>query len=45
MRVTVISDGEPVIFETAEFVEVEADEPVVLEGTSRDGVQIYRAEE
>ena len=45
MRVTIISGGEPVIYETAEFVEIEANEPVTLEGTERGGVQVFRSQE
>lgn len=45
MRVTIISGGEPVIYETAEFVEIEANEPLTFEGTERGGVQVFRTEE
>lgn len=45
MRVTIITGGEPVIYETAEFVEIEANEPVTLEGTERGGVQVFRTED
>lgn len=45
MKVIIISGGEPVIYETAEFVEIEADEPVTLEGTERGGIQVFRTEE
>ena len=45
MKVTIINAGEPVIYEDASFVEIEAAEPVELEGTSKNGVQVWRREE
>lgn len=45
MKVTIIAEDGPVIYEDASFVEIEAAEPVELEGTSKDGVQVWRREE
>ena len=44
MKVVIISGGEPVIYETAEFVEIEANEPLTFEGTERGGMQVFRME-
>lgn len=45
MKVIIITGGEPVIYETAEFVEIEANEPLTFEGTERGGVQVFRTED
>ena len=45
MKVTIIAEDGPVIYEDASFVEIEAKEPVQLEGTHEGGVQISRREE
>ena len=45
MKVVIISGGEPVIYETAELVEIEVDEPLTFESTERGGVQVFRTEE
>jgi hypothetical protein len=45
MKVTIIAEDGPVIYEDASFVEIEAAEPVELIGTNKGGVQIYRHEE
>lgn len=45
MKITMFTPEGPVIYEDVEFVEIEAAEPVQLEGTERGGVQIFKAED
>lgn len=45
MKVTIIAEDGPVIYEDATFVEIETPEPVTFDCTYDHSVQIYKVEE